>query len=135
MPKSEKPKIKITGKATASGGGKNKPTLKLNQYGQPVKSKTASKPGTISNALALKAQKLRNEAESARKSLVQAQMKSAANPKSKMPKGSTTQKLQDVNYEIYAKKKATANRVSLDRGRTAARGANAMNNALKPKKK
>jgi hypothetical protein len=43
MPKTEKPKIKITGKATASGGGTNKPTLKLNQYGQPVKS-TPSKP-------------------------------------------------------------------------------------------
>jgi hypothetical protein len=57
MKKSEKPKIKITGKATASGGGKNKPTLKLNQYGQPIKS-TPSKPAAAkkkSPSLAAKA--------------------------------------------------------------------------------
>ena len=44
MPKKEsKPKIKITGKASTSGGSKNTPTLKLNQYGQPVKSKSSKK--------------------------------------------------------------------------------------------
>jgi hypothetical protein len=50
MKKESKPKIKITGKASASGGGKNTPTLKLNQYGQPVKSKSSTKKNSPSLA-------------------------------------------------------------------------------------
>ena len=56
MPNAEKPKpkIKITGKATASGGGKKTPTLKLNQYGQPVKN-VPSKSGTAKKSPSLAA--------------------------------------------------------------------------------
>jgi hypothetical protein len=50
MKKESKPKIKITGKASTSGGGKNTPTLKLNQYGQPVKSKSSTKKNSPSLA-------------------------------------------------------------------------------------
>ena len=43
MKKESKPKVKITIKGSTSGGGKKTPTLKLNQYGQPVKSKSTKK--------------------------------------------------------------------------------------------
>jgi hypothetical protein len=38
MKKETKPKIKITGKASTSGGPFTGNTLKLNPYGQPLKS-------------------------------------------------------------------------------------------------
>jgi hypothetical protein len=38
MKKETKPKVKITGKASTSGGPFTGNTLKLNQYGQPKKS-------------------------------------------------------------------------------------------------
>jgi hypothetical protein len=80
MPNAEKPKpkIKITGKATATGGGKNKPTLKLNQYGQPVKN-VPSKSGTAkkSPSLASQAGKVVGKVAGAAKSKVKADIKAA----------------------------------------------------------
>jgi hypothetical protein len=75
MPKTEKPKIKITGKATASGGGKNKPTLKLNQYGQPIKSKPAATKK--SSSMASQAGKVVSKVAGAAKSKVKADIKAA----------------------------------------------------------
>jgi hypothetical protein len=137
--KPNKPKIKITGKVTTTPGtrlGIKSTTPSITKgtamYASP---KVGDKQGSISNALALKVQKARDKAKNASTLLKQAKMKSAGNPESKMPKGTTRQQLQDTSYKIYAEKKAKANRRSLDVGRTAARGENAMNNALRPKKK
>jgi hypothetical protein len=139
-PKKSTPKVKITGKVTTTPGTRLgvKPsttpsiTRGTAMYASP---KVGDRQGTISNALALKVQKARDEAKNARTALAQAKMKSAANPESKMPKGTTRQKLEDTSYKIYSEKKAKANRRSLDAGRTAARGENTLNNALRPKKK
>ena len=73
--KAQGSKIKITGKATASGNGKNKPTLKLNQYGQPVKSKSSTKKSSPS--LASQAGKVAGKVAGAAKSKVKADIKAA----------------------------------------------------------
>ena len=49
-PNKPKPKVKIIGKASTSGGAPTGGSLKLNEYGQPVKSKSSTKKNSPSLA-------------------------------------------------------------------------------------
>jgi hypothetical protein len=79
MKKESKPKIKITGKSSTSGGGKNTPTLKLNQYGQPIKSKTSTKKSSpsLASQAGKVAGKVAGQVAGAAKSKVKADIKAA----------------------------------------------------------
>ena len=78
-PTKPKPKVKITGKASTSGGAYTGGSLKLNEYGQPVKSKSSTKKSSpsLASQAGKVAGKVAGKAAGIAKSKVKADIKAA----------------------------------------------------------